>query len=156
MNAEIEYFATNKVERVFLVEQGETYLVKPYMLESDGSIKVPHRYFPSYALAKSMEGVDYAIYLQEEEINMGTKFNFSHLHENLNNNKYGAYQEKIFEKDLNTAIQNDYQMNQKQAELVISHSKNICKDKGFEINAQELTAVAEDFGYTAKNIIHAK
>lgn len=87
---------------------------------------------------------------------MESKFNFTHLHENLNDNKYGAYQEKIFEKDLNIALQNDYHMNEKQAELVISHSKYICEDKGWEINARELIAVAEDFGYTAKNIIHAK
>ena len=152
-------------ERAFITEQGNKYFVEPYIWESDSEGRIYQRHYAPYTLCKKLEGLEYEIYTQEVraqcldtegEINMGTKFNFSHLHENLNDNKYGPYQEKIFEKDLNTALQNDYHMNEKQAELVISHSKNICKDKGWEINARELIAVAEDFGYTAQNIIHAK
>lgn len=152
-------------ERAFITNQGNKYFVEPYIWESDSEGRLYQRHYTPYTLCKKLEGIEYEIYTQdvrtqglhtEIEINMETKFNFSHLYENLHDNKYGAYQEKIFEKDLNIALQNDYHMNEKQAELVISHSKNICKDKGFEINAQELTAVAEGFGYTVQNIIHAK
>ena len=148
-------------ERAFITEQGNKYFVEPYIWEYDSEGKLYQRHYTPYTLCKKLEGFEYEIYTQgvrhtEGEIKMKTKFNFTHLHANLHENKYGAYQEKIFEKDLNIALQNDYHMNERQAELVISHSKNICKDKGFEINAQELTAVAEGFGYTVQNIIHAK
>ena len=66
MRAEIKDFYTNQIERVFLVDQGDNYLVKPYTLESDGRI-MSNRHFPSYTLSKNMEGFEYAIYLQEEE-----------------------------------------------------------------------------------------
>lgn len=153
------------VERAFITEQVNKYFVEPYIWESDSEGRTYQRHYTPYTLSKNLEGLEYEIYMQEirtqdlhteGKINMESKFNFTHLYANLHDNKYGVYQEEIFERDLNIALQNDYHMNEKQAELVISHSKNICKDKGWEINARELITAAEDFGYTAQNIIHAK
>ena len=67
MQGEIKDFYTNQIERALITDQGDTYLVKPYMLESDGRI-MSNRHFPSYTLSKDMEGFEYAIYLQEEEV----------------------------------------------------------------------------------------
>lgn len=67
IKAEVKNLHTNQTERVFLTEQGETYLVEPYMLESDNFGRVSHRYYPSYTLSKELEGFEYVVYLQEEE-----------------------------------------------------------------------------------------
>ena len=67
MNGEVKDLETGHIERAFIIDQGDRYLVKPYMLESSEDGEVSHRYYASYALAKELEGFEYEIYLQEEE-----------------------------------------------------------------------------------------
>lgn len=66
MRAEIKDLETGHIGNAFLIEQGENYLVKPYMLESDGEGNFYHRYYTPYVLCKEMEGFEYTIYIQEE------------------------------------------------------------------------------------------
>ena len=66
-NGEIKDLETGQIERVVLIDKGDSYLAKPYMLESSEDGKVSHRYYRPYVLSKELEGFEYEIYLQEEE-----------------------------------------------------------------------------------------
>ena len=69
---EIKDVETNEIGNAHITDQGSSYLVEPYMIETDGEGNISYRYYPSYTLPKEMGGYEYTLYFQEidEEIEM--------------------------------------------------------------------------------------